>query len=134
MSYRDEEVATLYRRIADLEDALRAAPKAQPKIKREWVMPKIEDAFAWTAYAALTVLACIVLWALAHVMFVNSKIDYCYANYADAEEPHLRGDFIYLKAHRTWATDIVLSKHASFHDAALAAAEMSCPLSAGVIK
>ncbi len=46
----------------------------------------------------------------------------------------MKGDFVYLVGYRPWSGDVVLSKHASFHDAALAAAEMSCPLSGGVQK
>ncbi len=127
MSYRDEEVAQLHKKVADLQDALAVALDIKPEQrapKKEWKMPKIEDAFAWGAFVALAAVASIGLWALAHVAFTHNKIDYCYTVCGE--------NSVYLKAHREWDADITLSKHASFHDAALAAEEMHCPLSGGV--
>ncbi len=135
MSYRDEEVANLHKKVSDLQDLLKKRVAGGPSIqKTEWIMPKVEDAFAWLAWTTVSVVVGLGLWSLAHVIFSSAKIDYCYANYGETSHAErTRGDFVYLVGHRTWQTDIVLSKHAHFHDAVLAAEEMHCPLTLGVV-
>lgn len=122
MTYRNDEEAQLYKRVADLEDENRKLRAEKPQRKPL----EIETVAMWIFLVLGCTITTLILAAGVRAATLPSEIHHCYLNLGTSES--ICGSRVYLIGAVEWGVDQQLSVHANVNDAVRAADQLHCPL------
>jgi hypothetical protein len=131
MTYRSDEEAKAYKRIADLEDENRKLRSQTSSNKTPWKFPeiKLEKVVLWLlSFAALIVVAGLIyaaLYCVYHKTVSSDQIEYCYIEEVASYD---KSPVYELVGYRSWTNNICISRHDTIINAYKAAEMLKCPL------